>query len=588
MFTTNLVILKVMKRIFLAFAALLCIAPLTSAQKQRTIHLVTTGDVHGSWFNEPYVDGQRTKTSLMSVKYYVDSLRAAVGKDNVILLDAGDALQGDNASYYYNYVDTDKPHLFTLVAKYMGYDVMVMGNHDIEAGHPVYDRVNMELGVAGIPWLAGNTVFEKTGKPYFPVYTILYKAGLKIAVLGFNNSYIKNWVSEDLWKGLDFRNLIPCVQEWVDEVNAAEKPDVTIVAVHSGTGEGNGNEAESQALDLFNSIKGVDVLVGAHDHRQYALDEDCWTYVNSGSRAGYVGHSTINVFVKGRKVVSKYATSEVVRLNKEVVDQEMVEYFKPEFEEVKAFTNRKVGSLAMPLATRESYKGPCDYINLIHTVELSVPEAQISFAAPLTFNGYVRQGDVVFNDMFTIYPYENQMVVARMKGSEIKDYLERSYDAWIQTPGEHVLAISEGVDNRTGKPRWNFDGRSYNFDSAAGINYTVDVTKPAGSRVVITTLADGSAFDPSAWYNVAMTSYRANGGGGLVREGARISAEEMNERIIAKYPEIRDLIYEFIKQNGNVDKDLVNNHEILGNWSFIPEELVAPLMDADMAKLFRK
>ncbi len=577
-----------MKRIFLLIAVLLGIMPASKAEKQRTIHLVTTGDVHGSWFSEPYVDGQRTKTSLMSVKYYVDSLRNAVGGENVILLDAGDALQGDNASYYYNYVATEKPHLFTLVAKYMGYDVMVMGNHDIEAGHPVYDRVNYELGVAGIPWLGGNTVFESTGKPYFPVYTILHKAGLKIAVLGFNNSYIKNWVSEEQWRGMDFQNLTTCVQKWVDKVNAAERPDVTIVAVHSGTGEGNGDEPESQALDLFNSINGVDVLVGAHDHRQYALDKEGLSYVNSGSRAGYVGHTTIVVNLKGKKVASKSATSEVIRLNKEVIDPDMKDYFKSDFDEVKAFTNRKVGSLAMHLFTRDSYKGPCDYINLVHTVEISVPEAQISFAAPLTFNGYVRKGDVVFNDMFTIYPYENQMVVARMKGSEIKDYLEYSYDAWIQTPGEHVLKISEGVDNRTGKPRWEFDGRSYNFDSAAGINYTVDVTKTAGSRVAITTMADGSAFDPDQWYNVAMTSYRANGGGGLIREGAKISAEEMDQRIIAKYPEIRDLIYNFIQRNGNVTSELLNNKDLLGTWAFIPEDTVAPLMEADMAKLFRK
>lgn len=567
---------------------MLGIMPASNAQKHRTIHLVTTGDVHGSWFNEPYVDGQRTRTSLMSVMHYVDSLRNAVGGSNVILLDAGDALQGDNASYYYNYVATDKPHLFTLVAKYMGYDVMVMGNHDIETGHEVYDRVNYELGVAGIPWLGGNTVFEKTGKPYFPVYTILHKAGLKVAVLGFNNTYIKNWVSEDQWRGLDFKDLIPCVQEWVDAVNASEHPDVTIVAVHSGTGEGTGNEPESQALDLFNSINGVDVLVGAHDHRQYVINKEGLSYVNSGSRAGYVGHSVIDVTMKGRKAVSKSAVSEVIRLNKETVDEDMLKTFKPDFEEVKDFTNRKVGSLDMPLFTRDSYKGPCDYINLVHTVEISVPEAQISFAAPLTFNGYVRRGDVVFNDMFTIYPYENQMVVARMKGSEIKDYLEYSYDSWIQTPGDHVLAIHEGVDNRTGKPRWEFDGRSYNFDSAAGINYTVDVTKPFGSRVAISTLADGTPFDAGSWYNVAMTSYRANGGGGLIREGARISAEEMNERIIAKYPEIRDLIYNFIKHNGVVTKELLNNGDLLGTWSFIPEATVAPLMDADMAKLFRK
>ena len=577
-----------MKRITILLSLLLAVSTAAFAQKGRTIHIVSTGDVHGSWFNEPYIDGQKTKTSLMSVKHYVDSLRAVAGPDNVILIDAGDALQGDNAAYYYNYVATDKPHLFTLIADYMGYDALVMGNHDIETGHPVYDRVNFELGVAGIPWLGGNAVWAKTGKPYFPIYTILNKGGLRIAVLGFNNAYIKNWLSEELWSGMDFKSLLPYVQDCVNMVNGTEHPDATIVAVHSGTGEGDGKELESQALDLFNSLSGVDVLIGAHDHRQCFDNKDGFCYVNSGSRAGYVGHCVLNVEMKGKKVVSKSVKGETVRLDKNAVDNDMIEHFRADFEEVKAFTNRKVGSLAMPLRTRDAYKGMCDYINLVHTVQIGVEEAQISFAAPLTFNGFVHEGDIVFNDMFTIYPYENQMVVARMTGKEIRNYLEYSYDSWICTPGDHVLNIHEEADPRTGNARWSFDGRSYNFDSAAGICYTVDVTKPFGKRVSISSMADGSAFSESAWYNVAMTSYRANGGGGLVRNGACISAEEMNERIIAKYPEIRELIYQFIVKNGTLDKSLLNNSSVLGGWSFIPADVVAPLMDADMAKLFRK
>ena len=577
-----------MKRIIIPFTLLLCMAQVLPAQSQRTIHLVTTGDVHGSWFSEPYVDGQKTRTSLMSVKHYVDSLRLAAGPDNVLFLDAGDALQGDNAAYYYNYVVPEKPHLFTLIAKYMGYDVLVMGNHDIETGHAVYDRVNFELGIAGIPYLGGNAVWAKSGKPYFPVYTIVKKAGLRIAVLGFNNTYIKNWVSEDLWKGMDFKDLLPYVQECVDEVNGIENPDVTIVAVHSGTGDGDGTQLENQALDLFNSLNGIDVLVGAHDHAIYVKNDNGKCYVNGGSRAGYVGHCAINVqFDNRKKVEGKAAHAEVVRLDKTLVDETMVNLFRNDFEEVKAFTNKKVGALEMPLYTRDAYKGMCDYVNLVHTVQIAAKEAQLSFAAPLSFNGTVKQGDVVFNDMFTIYPYENQMVVARLKGSEIKNYLEYSYDNWICAPGEHVLRIHEETD-RNGRLRWSFDGRSYNFDSAAGLVYTVDVTKPFGQRVAIKSLADGGSFSPDAWYNVAMTSYRANGGGGLIREGAGISAEEMNERIIAKYPEIRDLIYNYISEHGTVTKADVNNSAVIGSWSFIPEDTVAPIMEADMAKLFRK
>ena len=554
--------------------------------RERKLYVVTTGDVHGSWFDRAYVEGQGLRTSLMSVKAYVDSLREAVGKENVLLLDAGDCLQGDNAAYYYNYVDTSVPHLFPRVMAYMGYDAVIVGNHDIETGHDVYDRVNAELEASGIPWLGGNAVRNDNGEPYFPVYKIFDKAGMKVAVFGFNNANISAWLSESLWEGMSFKSLIPLVQQWVDRVNSEFKPDVTVAVVHSGTGEGNGQVLENQGLDLLYSLKGVDLLVTAHDHSPYTTVYEGCGFLNGGARAGNVGYAEITAQKRGSKLLSKEVQTRIVRMDKRKVDKEMQRIFDPEYQAVKAFTNKKVGSLAMDMKTRDAYAGMSDYINLVHRVQLSAPEAQISFAAPLTFNGTVKAGELVFNDMFTIYPYENQMFVVRLKGDEIKNYLEYSYDGWIQTPGEHVLKIKSSPDARTGAERWSFVGRSYNFDSAAGLVYTVDVTKPAGERVNIISLADGTAFDGETWYNVAMTSYRANGGGDLLPMGAGVPDVEADNRVVARYPEIRNMIYDYILKVGELNRANTGDKKILGEWHFIPEEIAEPLIEVDMDLIF--
>ena len=65
------------------------------------LHVLTTNDVHGTYFDSTYVDN-RTQNSMLAANYYVDSVRTAVGKESVVLLDAGDFLQGNNAAYYYN------------------------------------------------------------------------------------------------------------------------------------------------------------------------------------------------------------------------------------------------------------------------------------------------------------------------------------------------------------------------------------------------------------------------------------------------------------------------------------------------------
>ena len=548
--------------------------------QERTLHIVTTGDVHGSWFDRPYVEGYGSRTSLMSVKHYVDSMRTAVGADNLLLLDAGDCLQGDNAAYYYNYVRTDVPHLYPRIAEYMGYDAVIVGNHDVETGHKVYDRVASQFAQAGIPWLGGNALRISDGTPYFPVWKVFERAGMRVAVLGFTNPNMRAWLSEPVWRGIDFVSLLPFVQQCVDAVKAKENPDAVVAVVHSGTGAGDGSMLESQGLDLLNSLRGVDVLVCAHDHRPFVAEKDGCVLVNGGSRAGNVGHAVISLG-DSRKVYG-----ETVRMNKSLVDGQMEEEFAPEYEEVKAFTNRKVGYMAMELRTRDAYRGMSDYINLVHTVQIGVPEAQLSFAAPLTYDGTVKAGDVIYNDMFTIYPYENQLFVLKLKGSEIRNCLEYSYDTWIQTPGKHVLHIMDAPDARTGAKKWSFVGRSYNFDSAAGLVYTIDVTKPYGKRVKISSMADGSAFDEDGWYNVAMTSYRANGGGNILLKGAGLSKEEADSRVVARYPEIRDMVYDYISANKEITPALVGNPSVIGEWHFVPEKKVSKLMDADMALIF--
>ena len=551
-----------------------------------TFRILTTNDVHGCYFDSVYV-GDRTKNSLLAVSYLVDSVRAAVGGENVVLIDAGDCLQGDNAAYYFNYVDTLTPHLYGRMADYMEYDAVAVGNHDIETGHSVYDRLDKEMKT---PLLAANAIADASGKPYFQDYVILKRHGVKIAVLGFTNPNIKNWLSYSLWSGMRFESLIPLVQNDVDRVIEKEKPHLVIVAVHAGTGNGDGAQLESQGLDLFKSLKGVDFLVCAHDHRPFVAQNDSICLINSGSHCRNVGSGTVTLEIKDGKCISKTLEAGLMPVRKEKVDTEMKEMFRSDYEAVREFTLRPVGELKVPLRTRDAYAGMSDYINLLHAVSLSVPEARLSLAAPLTFNGYVRPGTILYNDLFTVYPFENQLYVVRMTGKEVRDCLEYSYAAWVNTVkgrgDEHILRIVNEPDPRTGQKRWSFVGRSYNFDSAGGLVYDVDVTKPAGSRITVKSLADGSPFSEDAEYNVAMTSYRASGGGGILREGAGIDTDSIDSRIVARYPEIRELVYDYLQEHGSIDPDVIGSPDLIGEWHFIPAAIADRLMDKDMKLMF--
>ncbi len=576
-----------MKRLF---SFLLCLTALLSSccgpkDGEYTFRILTTNDVHGRYFDSLYVDG-RTNSSLLNVAWYADSVRVAEGVENVILIDAGDCLQGDNAAYYYNYVETDVPHVFARMVDHIGYDAVVVGNHDIETGHPVYDRIDVQMKT---PFLAANAIRTDNGKPYFQEYVTLKRHGLRITVFGFTNPNIKGWLSPALWEGMEFRSLLPFVQETVDRVVAEEKSDIVIVAVHAGTGAGDGTQLESQGLDLLNSLEGVDFVICSHDHRPVVMEKGNSWLINSGSHCRNIGSGTVTVKVENGKVVSKTLSADLIPVDKSKVDEDLRKMFRPEYEAVKKFTLKEVGELKTDLRTRDAYRGMSDYINLVNAVSLGCAPAQISFAAPLTFNGFIKAGTLVYNDLFTIYPYENQLFVVKMTGEEIKNYLEYSYGTWINTitsADDRLLKIVNEPDPRTGQKMWSFVARPYNFDSAAGLNYVVDVTRPVGERVAISSLADGTPFDLSAEYNVAMTSYRASGGGGLMRNGAGIDTDRIDERVVEYYPEIRELIYGYFVEHKEIDPEKTGNPALVGHWNFVPESIAEKAMDRDMELLF--
>ena len=184
----------------------------------------------------------------------------------------------------------------------------------------------------------------------------------------------------------------------------------------------------------------------------------------------------------------------------------------------------------------------------------------------------------------SLYKYENMLYMMTLSGKEIKDYLEMSYFMWtnrMKSPDDHLLLLKE---RKKGQENYaSFVNFSFNFDSAAGIIYTVDVTKPKGEKVTITSMADGTPFSLDKMYKVALNSYRGNGGGELLTKGSGISQDELKDRIL--YSTDKDLRYYLMQY---IEKKGVIEPHALGQWKFIPEEWVEPAAKRDYEYLFGK
>jgi len=502
------------------------------------LDIYAVSDVHGRYFSQSYTGGE-DQQSLSNVSAYMKEARKA--NPDLIFIDNGDNLQGDNAAYYYNFVETDVPHVYARIADYLKYDAVIVGNHDIEPGHPVYDRLRKEYSM---PFLAANAVYEDSGKPYFEEYTILRKAGLKVAVIGMITPRIKSWLPEEKYRGLEFVEAAGFTQNLVDRVISKEKPDVVILSIHAGTGTGKPDDIENPALWLAENLRGVDLVISGHDHsatvKEPANFHQHTMLMNSADRTKNIAHCELVLTYADGKPVDRHISCDLIPMAGKPRDAEYDAEFAADFEKVKSFTNRKVGTLTSDIDLNDVFDGPNAYVSLLHKVQLGASGAQLSFAAPLGRKGIIHSGDMIYNDLFSIYPFENSLYKIKLSGRQVKDYLENVYYNWV-----------------------NGIGPTYNFDSAAGINYKVHRKAPKGEMIEIVSLEDGSPFDMDKEYTVAVTSYRAMGGGNLLSDGAGVDTSNQSSYVVDIYDDIRDIIFRQLEDNPTLVPEIRNN------WCFV-------------------
>lgn len=569
--------------LILSFCMFMVQSCTSSVEKEVTLKFIETTDVHGCYFPYDFIRQKPAKGSLARVSSYVKALRKDWG-DRLLLVDNGDILQGQPVAYYYNYIDTASVHANAAILNYMQYDLATVGNHDIEAGHAVYDRW---VSQCNFPILGANVIDTLTGKPYFEPYKVFEREGVTVAVLGMITPAIPSWLPEKLWSGLRFEDMETCARRWVKEIREKEQPDVLVGLFHAGP-EGNELDGviENGSAEVAKNVPGFDVVFMGHDHRRcnekiVNIEGDSVLLIDPANRAVTVAEVTLNIRKKGDTVISKSVEGKLTDVAESPVDEEFMTTFASQYEATQAFVQRKIGSIDHTISTRDAYFGSSAFIDLIHQLQLDITGADLSFCAPLSFDSEIRKGDIYMSDMFNLYKYENMLYTMELTGREIKGFLEMSYAIWtnqMKKASDHLLLLND-KDNGFGR----FKNPSFNFDSAAGVIYTVDVTKPEGEKVTLISLANGQPFELDKTYRVAVNSYRGNGGGDLLTKGAGIPKSELAKRIV--FATDKDLRYYLMKR---IEEVKVLHPQPLNQWKFIPEKWVSPAIQRDYQLLFGK
>ena len=588
-----------MKNILITAILLMSALTVTGAPKgNKTVRLkvIETSDVHGYFFPWDFMEGRPIDGSLARANTYINKERKMYG-DNLLLIDNGDILQGQPCTYWTNFVMPEDENLAASVVNYMRYDAETVGNHDVEPGHKVYDKWIREVRC---PLLGANIVKEgrKNGVAQpadvyngLRPYSVHVKDGVKICVMGMLTPAIPSWLNQQIWKGMEFEEMTACARKWVKYVKEHEQPDLIFGLFHSGLNGGiKTDEYDEDATEaVAREVPGFDVIFFGHDHQVH----NEWVTNSEGQQVlcidpscfvKNVAEADITLTFKRGKLTKKDIKGRIVSVLDEEVDQQMMQHFSKEIQQVKDYVGQKVGEFKNPIYTRESFFGNSAFTDLVHSLQLQISKADISFAAPLAFNTVIKAGEVKMADMFKLYRFENLMFVLRMTGAEIRRHLEMSYDQWVNTmtkPEDPALMLND--DSKNDQQRTGFKNYTFNFDSAAGIDYEVDLTKPDGQKVRILRMSNGEPFDEGKWYKVVMSSYRANGGGELLTKGAGILKDSLESRVVSHTDrDLRHYLTEEIRRQGTIDPQPASN------WRFVPEAWVKPALERDRIKLFGK
>lgn len=555
-------------------------------ERQVKLKIVQTSDIHGNYYPRDFVRCCESKGSLSRVYAFVKEERKAY-QDRLILLDNGDLLQGQPTAYYYNYIDTVAPHLAVQMMNFMKYDAGNMGNHDVETGRSVFDRC---VKGCDFPILGANIIDTTTGKPYFKPYLVLERDGVKIVVFGMITPAIPVWLPKNLWRGLRFEDMEETARKWMPVIQEKERPDLVIGLFHSGqnTQMMSGWYRENASLEVACDIPGFDIVLIGHDHVRECkkvtnIVGDSVLIMNPANKGLVVSDVDVAFTLRDGKVVDKKINGKLTETAPYGVSKDFMDHFASQYQVIQNFVSEKIGEFTQTISTRPAYFGSSAFVDLIHQLQLEISGAEISLTAPLSYETEIEKGDVFVSDMFNLYRYENLLYTMRLSGEEIRGALEMSYGLWanqMHSPADHLLLFSDKPREGDGA-RAFFQNYSFNFDSAAGIIYTVDVTKPIGERVHIVSMADGTPFDPAKNYKVALNSYRGNGGGELLTKGAGISPKELPGRIITSTDkDLRYYLMQYIRE-----KKVIHPHA-LNQWKFIPEEWTVPAAKRDYKLLF--
>ncbi|MEU4084513.1 bifunctional metallophosphatase/5'-nucleotidase [Streptomyces aureus] len=536
--------------------------------------ILGTTDLHSHVFDwdyytdAAYKDAKGNSVGVARVATLVEQQRAAKGEDRVLLVDAGDIIQGTSLAYYYARVDPivgadgkrGPVHPMAIAMNAMRYDAAALGNHEFNYGIETLRRFERQCH---FPLLGANALDAKTLRPAFRPYTVKRirvpgAPDIKVGILGLTNPGIALWDKDNVAGKMAFTGLVEQARKYVPRMRALGC-DVVFLTDHSGLDGSSSYGSELPYVEnasnlVAQQVPGIDAILVGHTHTEVS------SYTVTNTETGkdvvlsepYCYGMRLTVFdfelelVRGQwKVTSTKA--QTLNTNAVEEDAEITRLLKADHDLVVKYVNTPVGTCTADLSAAEACWKDVPVMDFIHQVQmaavatgLSTADAAlplISVAAPFSRTADIPRGDVTIRDVAGLYIYDNTLYGKKLTGAQLKDYLEYAAKYYHQVPS------GTAVDTATLTNANSF--WDYMYDTAAGVSYEIDIAQPEGSRIKNLSYGGAPVADGQVFV-VAVNNYRANGGSGYPHIAAADIAYSSTD-------EIRQLMIDYVTSKGTLD-----------------------------------
>jgi len=537
-------------------------APSASAVERVSVTVLATTDTHGNILPYDYFTKQPAPRGLAGVATLVEAVRRET--ENTLLIDCGDTIQGSPLASVYEVSRregrTRAPEPMMLAMNEIGYDAMVVGNHEYNFG---LEALRAAREHARFPWLSANTVTGASLPPFAP-FLVKTVAGVKIAVIGLTTPVIPQWEKPENIRGLSWLDPETAVLRALTALEP-ERPDVILAAVHGGlgrdpeTGAASPNESpgENPVWSLAETFPQLTAVIFGHTHRR-----EPGRRVNGvllvQPRNWAMELARVDIALErepgGRfKVVS--ATSQLLPVTKETApDPRLVALARPYQEETERSLDTPVAESGVELSGARGRFEDIALVDAIHEVQLHYTGAQVSFTSLFQTSVKVARGPVTRRELAALYIYENELYAIEGNGRMVREALEnatRYYYTCPEVSCSHGLLVDRAVPG-------------FNFDTAQGVEYEIDLRQPVGQRVVDLRY-HGAPLRDDQPLKIALNSYRAAGSAGYTMfRDAKV--------VWRSNREIRELLADY----WSAKKRLPERPD--GNWKLLPPGVVETLV----------